>query len=125
VAPIQTKKAPEVTGAFAAEQRSFTLYPTPAHQPPISGGWQGRGSRGCYLLNTALTDVFLIITTVQVGCVPRQAPPHFENVLPCGGVAVNVTEVPDKKFAEQVPPQSMPDGLLVTVPVLLFATDSV
>lgn len=65
-------------------------------------------------------------TTVQVP-VPVQAPPlHPVNTLPDAAAGVSVTLVPDTKFVEQVAPQLMPDGVLVTVPlpVPVFVTDS-
>jgi hypothetical protein len=60
------------------------------------------------------------IETVQVG-VPAQ--PLFQpvKVEPAAGVAVKVTSVPLVNAAEQVAPQLMPAGALVTVPVPLPA----
>src|SRR3989442_3427757 len=50
--------------------------------------------------------------------VPLQPPPlQPEKVEPAAGVAVNVTAVPLAKLAEQVAPQLMPAGALVTVPL--------
>ena len=50
--------------------------------------------------------------------VPVQPPPLQPlNVEPVAGVAVKVTAVPLAKAAEQVAPQEMPVGALVTVPV--------
>ncbi|HEY7539868.1 MAG TPA: hypothetical protein VIF11_06990 [Methylomirabilota bacterium] len=47
-----------------------------------------------------------------------QPPPlQPENVEPAAGVAVKVTAVPLVKPAEQVLPQEMPVGALVTVPL--------
>jgi hypothetical protein len=49
--------------------------------------------------------------------VPEQPPPDQPlNNEPELGVAVSVTRVPSLNFAEQVPPQAIPDGELVTVP---------
>ena len=45
------------------------------------------------------------------------SPPKPAKVEPASGVAVSVTTVPVAKAAEQVAPQSIPAGLLVTVPV--------
>ena len=45
-----------------------------------------------------------------------QAPLQPVNVEPASGVAVTVTAVPDANEAEQVAPQSIPAGELVTVP---------
>lgn len=58
----------------------------------------------------------LFMATVQVP-VPEQPPPlQPENVEPESAAAVNVTVSPALKEAEQVEPQSMPEGELVTVP---------
>ena len=60
--------------------------------------------------------------TVRVhGPVPEQAPDHPEKAEPTAGVAVRVTEVPVVKLAEQVLPQLMSEGELVTVPAPLPA----
>ncbi len=47
-----------------------------------------------YLLKLALTERLAFTVTMQVGVVPVQAPDQLANVLPAGGVAVNVTAVP-------------------------------
>ena len=58
-----------------------------------------------------------LIVTVHVP-VPEQPPPlQPVKVDPASGVAVNVTTVPVVKAVEQVAPQEMPAGELVTVPV--------
>src|SRR5438067_1517807 len=50
--------------------------------------------------------------------VPEQPPPLQPlKVEPAAGVAVSVTAVPLAKLAEQVTPQLMPTGALVTVPL--------
>lgn len=57
---------------------------------------------------------------------PLQPPPlQPANVAPPVGVALRVTELPLVKLALHVPPQSMPDGVLLTVPLPPpdFATD--
>jgi hypothetical protein len=54
------------------------------------------------------------ITTVHVP-VPLQAPPQPAK-RELIGVAVRLTVVPGAKFALQVGPQAIPDGLLSTVP---------
>ena len=48
--------------------------------------------------------------------VPLQAPPQPPKVEPEAGVAVSVTWVLFVKLEKQVPGQSIPLGLLVTVP---------
>ncbi len=56
--------------------------------------------------------------------VPEHAPDHPANSEPLAGVAVSVTLVPSVKLAEQVLPQSMPAGLLVTEPEPVPARDT-
>jgi hypothetical protein len=64
----------------------------------------------------AVTDVAALIVTVHVP-VPEQPPPlQPVNVEPAAGVAVRATTVPLVKACEQVTPQEMPAGELVTVP---------
>src|SRR5262245_15021462 len=63
----------------------------------------------------AVTDIAALIVTVHVP-VPVQAPLQPVKVAPAAGVAVSVTAVPLPKAAEQVLPQLMPAGALVTVP---------
>ena len=63
-----------------------------------------------------MTAVAAVIVTVQVP-VPSQGPAlQPAKVEPVAGVAVKVTAVPLAKLAEQVAPQLMPAGVLVTVP---------
>jgi hypothetical protein len=62
---------------------------------------------------TACTELML---TVQLP-VPEHAPVQPVNVEPVAGVAVKVTAVPLANAAEQVAPQEMPVGALVTVPL--------
>ncbi len=58
--------------------------------------------------------------------VPVQPPPLQPlKIEPAAGVAVSVTAVPLVKLTEQVAPQVMPDGLLVTVPVPVPALERV
>lgn len=74
--------------------------------------WAG----GTVELNVAVADVACVRSTVHVD-VPLQAPPdHPANAEPDFGVAVRVTDVPVVILAEQVAPQLIPEGLLVTVP---------
>jgi hypothetical protein len=68
-------------------------------------------------LKVAVTDVDALRVTAHV-LVPVQPPPfHPVNANPFAAVAVSVTCVLLPKLAEQVVPQLIPDGLLVTVPV--------
>jgi hypothetical protein len=66
-------------------------------------------------VNVAVTAAAALIVTVH-GPVPVQAPLHPVNAEPALGVAVSVTTVPLTKSALHVAPQSIPAGLLVTVP---------
>ena len=69
------------------------------------------------VLNVAVTAVFAFTASVQVP-VPEQPPPlQPANTDPEDGVAVRVTTVPLENDLEQLEPQLMPEGLLVTVPV--------
>ena len=66
-------------------------------------------------LNVAVTDLAAVMDTAQEP-VPEQAPDQPAKVEPEDVVAVNVTDVPDVKFAEQVVPQLIPAGELLIVP---------
>jgi len=72
----------------------------------------------------AVTVVGAFTVTVQV-LVPVQPPLHPVKVEPAAAAAVSVTEVPLANDAEQVAPQEMPAGLLVTVPLPAPAFDTV
>ena len=65
----------------------------------------------------AVADFAVVMLTVQVVAVPVQAPDQPVKLEPAAGAAVSVTDVPLLKLAEQVLPQLIPAGLLVTVPV--------
>ena len=66
--------------------------------------------------NIAVTDSAALIVTWQEP-LPEQPPPDQPpNVEPAAGVAVSVTIVPSSNDAEQVEPQSIPEGELVTDP---------
>ena len=67
-------------------------------------------------LNVAVTDLLALITTVHVPVPLHPLPFQPPKVDPAAGIAVNVTEVPLVKAKLQVVPQSIPAGLLVTVP---------
>jgi hypothetical protein len=77
-------------------------------------------------VNVAVTDSAALISTVQVE-VPLHPPPlQPAKVEPLAGAAAKVTELPMVKGAEQVAPQAMPEGALVTAPapVPALKTDS-
>ena len=59
--------------------------------------------------------MFAFIVTVQLP-VPEHAPPQPENVYPELGMTMSTIVVPLFKVAEQVVPQEIAEGLLVTVP---------
>jgi len=68
-------------------------------------------------VKVAVTVVAAEIVTVQLP-VPEQPPPvQPVKVEPAAGAAVSVMAAPLAKLAEQVAPQVIPAGLLVTVPV--------
>ena len=68
-------------------------------------------------MKVAVTVVAALRVTVQVP-VPLQPPPlQPVKVEPAAGAAVSVTAVPLEKLAEQVAPQVIPAGALVTVPL--------
>jgi hypothetical protein len=76
-------------------------------------------------MKVAVTEVAALIATVQVP-VPEHPPPlQPVNVEPAAAAAVNVTEVPLVNDAEQVAPQEIPAGLLVTVPLPAPALETV
>jgi len=63
-----------------------------------------------------VTFLAALMATVQAP-VPVQAPDQPAKVEPAAGVAVSVWDVPLLMLAEQIVPQLMPKGVLVTVPV--------
>src|SRR2546422_8018414 len=66
--------------------------------------------------NVAVTERLSFIVTVHVVAVPLQAPLQPLNRAWVPGIAVSVTDVPTLKLAEQLDPQVIPAGLLVTAP---------
>ena len=67
-------------------------------------------------MKVAVTAALPVNVTLQVP-VPVHAPDHPANVEPLFGTAVRVTMAPLVKLALHVAPQSIPAGLLVTVPL--------
>src|SRR2546421_2892632 len=63
----------------------------------------------------AVTIRSAVIFTRQAP-VPEQAPDQPANLEPRAGVAVSVTDLPTAKLWEQLAPQLMPAGELVTEP---------
>ena len=79
---------------------------------------------GADALKVAVTAVFAFSVIWQVP-VPLQAPLQPANVEFVPAVAVSVILVPDAKFALQAVPQLIPEGLLVTVPVPVPASETI
>jgi hypothetical protein len=75
-------------------------------------------------LNVAVALFAASIVTTQVS-MPVQAPLHPANVEPVAGTAVSITWVPLATLSAQSAPQSIPPGLLVTVPEPVPALDMV
>src|SRR2546425_11646210 len=68
------------------------------------------------MAKVAVTACAALIVTLQAP-VPVQLPLQPVKVEPAAGAAVKVTAVPLVNEAEQVAPQEMPAGALVTVPL--------
>jgi len=66
--------------------------------------------------NVPVTERLSVIVSVHVVAVPLQAPPQPLNRAWVPGIAVSVTIVPTLKLAEQLAPQMIPAGSLVTAP---------
>ncbi len=73
------------------------------------------GGGGGAVSKVAVTFWAALMVTLQAP-VPLQAPPQPLNTDPAAGVAARLTTVPELYGAEQVAPQLMPAGELVTVP---------
>lgn len=69
------------------------------------------------VLNIAVTCWLALSVTVQVVLPPVHAPVHPTKDEFVAALAVRVTSVPGLNSALHVEPQSMPDGLLETVPL--------
>ncbi len=83
------------------------------------------GTAGSTIAKLAVTEMEEFIVTSQVP-VPAQPPPlQPENVAPGAADALKDTAVPVAKLAEHVAPQSMPAGVLMTVPPAEPAFDTV
>jgi hypothetical protein len=67
-------------------------------------------------LNTAVKEVWVVSVTVQVP-VPEHAPPQPTKVEPALGIADRVILLPAVNALAQEEPQSIPPGMLVTMPV--------
>ncbi|MBI3607018.1 MAG: hypothetical protein HY207_03520 [Nitrospirae bacterium] len=68
-------------------------------------------------VNVAETDWAVVMVTLQVPAPVHPPPLHPLKNDPDAAVAVRVTLAPLAKVAEQVEPQSIPVGALVTVPL--------
>jgi hypothetical protein len=76
-------------------------------------------------VKVAVTVVAAEIVTVQDPVPEQPAPLQPLKVEPMSGEAVSVTAVPLGKLAEQVAPQVIPAGELVTVPLPVPAVPTV
>jgi hypothetical protein len=86
---------------------------------PVPASVTASGTGGTVVVvNVAETVVFPEMVMLQLA-VPPHAPPQPVKLIPEAAVAVSDTLVPDAKTAEHVPPQSIPDGELVMVPLPL------
>ncbi len=81
--------------------------------------WPGVGGGG---RKSAVTDFAAFMVTVHVP-VPLHAPPQAPSVQPGSGCATSVTVVPMSKSALHFAPQSMPAGVLTTLPLPVVATE--
>ena len=77
------------------------------------------------VLNVAVTLLGVAGFTVQVLLVPVQSPLQPAKKFPAAGAAVSVTLLTPGKFTAQVVPQSIPIGLLATVPAPLPALETI
>ena len=68
------------------------------------------------LENVAVTDRVPFIVTEHVVPLPSQAPSQPVKRAPLSARAVSATRMPAAKRAEQLAPQRIPAGVLVTVP---------
>ena len=78
----------------------------------------------CVAAKLAVTLRAAPIVTVQVGDNPAQAPPQPVNESFPAPIAVKITLLLALKFAEQLAPQLIPAGVLVTRPLPDLATES-
>jgi len=67
-------------------------------------------------IKVAVTLSAALIVTAQVPVPLHPAPLQPEKLDPAAAEAVSITCVPDWTLAVQIDPQSIPDGVLVTVP---------
>ena len=115
IAPDCRLAWPSLTGVAttshgAADSSGFSH---PAGQVPPAGK---RSLAPLASTKVAATVLSSSITRVQVALVPAQSAPQPANDQSGPGVAVSSTAASRSKLAAQVAPQSMPAGVLVTVP---------
>ena len=106
------------SAAVVAPETSWVLvYGTLNEIALLKSSLAGAG-RGVPNVKLAETDAAVVRVTVQVLSLPEHPLPlHPLKVEPSDGEAVKVTVVLASKEAEQVEPQVIPAGLLVTVPL--------
>jgi hypothetical protein len=72
----------------------------------------------CCVLGMAVNVADTLALPVRVQApLPEQSPPQLTNDEPAAAAAFKATEVPASNWFEQVPPQLMPAGVEVTVPL--------
>jgi hypothetical protein len=118
-----------VTGEFAgklAEQTVGQLIPAgelvtvPVPAPAMV---TVKATFATVLLKLAVTSAAAVSVTVH-DVDPEQLPPHPVKEYPEAGASARATCAPGAKFAEHVPGQLMPTGLLITVPPTGAVTDN-
>jgi len=122
--PAVAANVTEVPDAKLVEQTSPQLIPPTLlviEPVPVPVLFTDKVKEVTLALNVAVTLRLAVMLTVHAP-VPEHEPPQLLNVLPELGLAVSVTEVPEGKVAEQVLPQKIPEGLLLTVPFPVFET---
>ena len=77
---------------------------------------RGTGAVATDVLKVAVMFVVPEIVTWQLPVPPQFPPLHPAKTDPLAGLAVRITFVPVVNADEQVEPQDIPDGLLVTIP---------
>src|SRR5438105_3634810 len=75
-------------------------------------------------VKVAVTEFAAVMATTHGAVLAQPPPPQPVKTEPGAGLAVRVTEVLLAKLAEHVDPQSIPAGLLVTVPAPAVETVS-
>jgi hypothetical protein len=136
--PVQLAKRPVVGDAnnvIEVPDARLAVHVAPQSMPagelttlPVPPSWTlvtvsvnvpdgGGGGGSAEVLKVALTVTLSLIWTIQGPVAVQPAPLQPPKTDPDAGTALSVTDVPPEKDREQVVPQLMPLGLLVTVPL--------